>query len=518
MKVYWFKLAVIGSLLSSLFFACGDKSSEADDLDPTQRYSKVDSYDDLPLCTKKNDGDSVYLASERMYLYCEDGFWSEFIVSTDPSGSASSRGKLNIYAEADDTIPSLDYLYSCSNSYDGDVVFIASINSYMRCYNYEWSEYKPAKPKSSSSSGSKRDTISTLSKITSYKCDDSHEGDVIYVLDDEMELVCEDGDWTQYETWSSSSYRSSSSSVRTYNKGNVLRDTVLGVCDASREGSLAVDVDGVINATSTDTYECRSGIWLSTTEYYLDTRGFPADTVEGAIKKGLWTEVSTTTDAQCTAPFDRGNRVVYVFANGQWRKADDFEVCFNKACIGKNYGAVSKKGATSYQCNGTAWKEQLFYEMDVSTNFFNSDVSYGTITDKRDSRIYKTVKLGSQTWMAENLKYADSAQTPVLQFHNKCYNNKPENCEKGGRFYSWAAAMGLISDYDTYLSEDFDTTGICPDGWHVPDTTEWGTLMKNYTAARPRLWMVVTRRPSVRRTSMLRTRVTYTRWPTTRTV
>ena len=84
--------------------------------------------------------------------------------------------------------------------------------------------------------------------------------------------------------------------------------------------------------------------------------------------------------------------------------------------------------------------------------------------------------------MAENLKYADSAQTPVLQFHNKCYNNKPENCEKGGRFYSWAAAMGLISDYDTYLSEDFDTTGICPDGWHVPDTTEWGTLMKNYTA------------------------------------
>ena len=482
MKVYWFKLAVIGSLLSSLFFACGDKSSEADDLDPTQRYSKVDSYDDLPLCTKKNDGDSVYLASERMYLYCEDGFWSEFIVSTDPSGSASSRGKLNIYAEADDTIPSLDYLYSCSNSYDGDVVFIASINSYMRCYNYEWSEYKPAKPKSSSSSGSKRDTISTLSKITSYKCDDSHEGDVIYVLDDEMELVCEDGDWTQYETWSSSSYRSSSSSVRTYNKGNVLRDTVLGVCDASREGSLAVDVDGVINATSTDTYECRSGIWLSTTEYYLDTRGFPADTVEGAIKKGLWTEVSTTTDAQCTAPFDRGNRVVYVFANGQWRKADDFEVCFNKACIGKNYGAVSKKGATSYQCNGTAWKEQLFYEMDASTNFFNSDVSYGTITDKRDSRIYKTVKLGSQTWLAENLKYADSAQTPVLQFHNKCYNNKPENCEKGGRFYSWAAAMGLISDYDTYFSEDFDTTGICPDGWHVPDTTEWGTLMKNYTA------------------------------------
>ena len=483
MKVYWFKLAVMVSLLSSLFFACGDNSSEADDLDPTQRYSKVASYDDLPLCTKKNDGDSVYLESERMYLYCEDGFWSEFIVSTDPSGSASSRGKLNIYAEADDTIPSLDFLYSCSYSYEGDVVFIASINSYMRCYDYKWSEYKPPRPTSSSAATGVLDTIATASRISSFKCDYSHEGDSVFVTDERIYLVCDDGDWTEYAVWSSSSYRSSSSSARSYYTGNVLRDTVLGVCDASREGTLAVDVDDVINASSTDTYECRSGIWLSTTELYLDTRGFPTDTVEGAIKKGLWTEVSATTDAQCAAPFDRGNRVAYVFANGQWRKASDLEICFNKGCVGKNNGAVSKKGTTSYQCNGSTWAEQLFYDMDVSTNFFNSDVTYGTITDKRDSRVYKTVKLGSQTWLAENLKYADSVQTSVLQFHNKCYNNKPENCEKGGRFYSWAAAMGLISDFDTYAAEDFDTTGICPEGWHVPDTTEWGTLLNNYTAA-----------------------------------
>jgi hypothetical protein len=97
-----------------------------------------------------------------------------------------------------------------------------------------------------------------------------------------MILVCDDGDWTEYVGWSSSSYRSSSSSARDYRKGNVLRDSVLGVCNASKEGQYAIDADDEINESSTDTYVCRSGLWLSTTEFELDTKGFPTDTVVGA--------------------------------------------------------------------------------------------------------------------------------------------------------------------------------------------------------------------------------------------
>ncbi len=81
-----------------------------------------------------------------------------------------------------------------------------------------------------------------------------------------------------------------------------------------------------------------------------------------------------------------------------------------------------------------------------------TSVSTGTMTDSRDGQTYRTVKIGTQTWMAENLNYAYTG-VPYNYSGNTsdstswCYKNEPENCAKYGRLYTWAAAMDSVGTW-----------------------------------------------------------------------
>ena len=118
----------------------------------------------------------------------------------------------------------------------------------------------------------------------------------------------------------------------------------------------------------------------------------------------------------------------------------------------------------------------------------NPNIAYGSITDVRDGKVYKTVTIGDQVWMAENLNYADSVQTASLLERSWCFDDVPEHCGVTGRLYTWAAAIdsvALANDAENPMDCGYMKTcdlvepvqGICPDGWHLPSRDEWLSLI-----------------------------------------
>jgi len=93
--------------------------------------------------------------------------------------------------------------------------------------------------------------------------------------------------------------------------------------------------------------------------------------------------------------------------------------------------------------------------------------NYGTLTDNRDGNIYKTVVIGTQTWMANNLGYNAS--------NSRCYSKLVSNC--GTRYYNWATAMNIDAIYNSSsYTASIKHRGICPEGWHIPSDAEWSVL------------------------------------------
>ena len=103
---------------------------------------------------------------------------------------------------------------------------------------------------------------------------------------------------------------------------------------------------------------------------------------------------------------------------------------------------------------------------------------YGELVDERDGQTYKTVKIGDQWWMAENLNYEYKVNDST--YGNYCYKDSTQYCAKYGRLYTWAAAMDSATTYCGFgksCTATHPVQGICPSGWHLPDTTDWHDLI-----------------------------------------
>lgn len=131
---------------------------------------------------------------------------------------------------------------------------------------------------------------------------------------------------------------------------------------------------------------------------------------------------------------------------------------------------------------GTGYGNSISFTTQDNPAIFNPDVNYGTVTDI-EGNVYKTIIIGTQTWMAENLRaskynngeYIGTTIPATLNISGEAtpsyqwtYEGKEGYVATYGRLYTWHTVT--------------DSRKICPIGWHVPSNFEW-RAMRDYVEA-----------------------------------
>ena len=115
--------------------------------------------------------------------------------------------------------------------------------------------------------------------------------------------------------------------------------------------------------------------------------------------------------------------------------------------------AVSSSSNKKNEVSSSSVNPKISSSGKASWAYLNPAISYGEIIDDRDGQVYKTVKIGEQTWMAENLNF----ETGGTSF---CIDDDVQKCDTNGRVYTCNAL-----------------NNICPEEWHLPSKAEFDSLI-----------------------------------------
>ena len=312
--------------------------------------------------------------------------------------------------------------------------------------------------------------VSTYDDLT--VCTDKREGATAYVEDEKKAYVCESKRWTANDSLTESIQNKDSDSAEGTEPGEDV-DTVvptfddLPSCTRDHEGATAYVED------EDSAYVCKKGLWVvddSLTKAIQPDSEKKSSSSAKAKSSSSKTSDSSSSDNSQSSPSE-------VKASSSSAKSSS-----------SKDGKSSSSGEKSSSSSSVVPTASLASPCKTATG---DNCEYGTLTDDRDGQTYKTVKIGEQWWMAENLNYAYTDVPFKYRSYTSdstswCYFNDAANCAKYGRLYTWAAAMDSVGTWSTNGMGcgyggicnlgNVKVRGVCPEGWHLPDTTEWNAL------------------------------------------
>ena len=308
--------------------------------------------------------------------------------------------------------------------------------------------------------------VSTFEDLT--VCTDKREGETVYVEDEEKAYVCESKHWTVKDSLSESIQDKDSDSAEVAEPGEITDMVVstfddLPACTKDRKG-LTVYVEDEDSA-----YVCKKSFWV--VDDSLTNLIQPNLEKKSSSSKAKASSSSVKSSSSSVAK--SSSSVISESSSSTNTKSSSSEIGKSSSSVKSSSSLTSSSSVKSSSGSNSL----IFSEGSVEPcKMDGTDLcEYGTLIDHRDGQVYKTVKIGEQWWMAEHLNY----------FTANSFSQSPQFSDKYGRFYTWAAAMdsaGLWSPNgkgcgsNVECSPTYPVRGVCPEGWHLPDTTEWNAL------------------------------------------
>jgi uncharacterized protein (TIGR02145 family) len=366
--------------------------------------------------------------------------------SDDGANASTNAGT----AALDEVYASEDDLPGCIEKYDGAVAFVKEGSTAFKCEDGRWEN--------------KGEYYANNDAIKN--CTAKREGEVAYIVDEDKSIVCQDGKWVNSSNASSSSswtpeggIGSSSSKVPEPVEGT----SSLNESSSSVESSSSSSVTP--QSSSSETSVSSTGTKSSNSVVQSSSSFASSSSVESSSSSSVTPQSSSSSVAQSSS-----------------------SVASSSSVKSSSSSVKSSSSITSSSSSGIVLPCKTESE---------DNCEYGILKDSRDGQEYRTVKIGDQVWMAENLNYAYTGVP--YRFHHElydetytsdstswCYGDDPANCAKYGRLYTWAAAMDSVGEwssngkgcgYGKECSATSPVRGVCPKGWHLPSRSEWNALI-----------------------------------------
>ena len=327
--------------------------------------------------------------------------------------------------------------------------------------------------------------VADKAELETYECGMDVIGEKVYVTELEENYECDGEKWFKSYDQTKPSSTKSSSSTRADGKGDEGGDenspdsekgssSSVAPSDAEGSSSSAEVDDGLgfeVKETCTEVGACDAMVKTDISTWHFVRKDNFGDDAE-------YTYTVDGKDLIVTIKSADGSTDSKTYSMYNMESEAGVEMAFNAAkSTCKNGGGNDNKIKSCVKDMVKALPKEAY---------LNPEIEYGTMTDSRDKKVYKTVTIGTQTWMAENLNYADSVTIPSLKGKSWCYDNVEKNCDVAGRLYTWAAAIdsvtlynggeGVDCGYGKTCSLPAKVQGICDNGWHLPTGAEWETL------------------------------------------